>query len=66
MNLPELFFIAKGENVNDEYSVGDIVGKYEIKGTIGRGFINQFFFFKILIRVVRSCVSLSTFTNTRA
>jgi preprotein translocase subunit SecG len=39
-----IFFTVKGENANNEYSVGDVIGEYEIKGTVGRGFINYFFF----------------------
>jgi hypothetical protein len=39
MKFCELFFTVKGENANNEYTIGDVVGEYEIKGTVGRGSI---------------------------
>jgi hypothetical protein len=40
---------VRGENSNNEYIVGDVVGQYEVKGVVGRGLQTRFSFLILLL-----------------
>jgi hypothetical protein len=42
---------VRGENSNNEYIVGDIVGQYEVKGMVGRGLQIRFSFLILFLFV---------------